>query len=469
VATLGIDLGTGSVKCALVSEDGLVLAQASRSYQVSSVKSGWAESDPAQWIRATREVVERVLIESNVTPTSVGFSGQMHGVVIADSELKPLRPAILWADSRASDEANQMSMDLGINLLSRLGSPAVPGFSATTLAWLKLNEPGLFVDAKHVLQPKDWLRAALGGQIASDPSDASGTLLFDSSAGDWSKKAVQWSGVEPELLPPVRASQASAGYVDFNGTKYPCVVGGADTACVLSSLGLEPGQGFIAVGSGSQVVRVLEGPDFDSTLRTHTFATVGQPRSGWYRIGAIQNAGLSLTAALRWFNASIEEGVAALSEGLRDEDPLYIPYLSGERTPFMNSHLRGSWHDLTLSTDRPAMLRSIFVGVAQAVALGVSAVEETGASLPKPTPLVGGGTHNPVFRQLLADATGVPLAVMEAPDAAVIGAALLGAGLTSNPIPQSWSEVVTPDPLAAESLLHLRQSMLKIMKEEEYL
>lgn len=467
MAALGIDLGTGSVKCALVSDEGLVLAQANRTYQVYSTRSGWAESDPAEWINATREVVERVLSEAKVAPKSVGFSGQMHGVVVVDSELKPLRPAILWADTRSFQEAQQMSTDLGIDLLSRLGSPAVPGFSATTLAWLKLNEPDSFVEAKHILQPKDWLRAALGGEIASDPSDASGTLLFDSSAGEWSQKAVQWSGVDLALLPPIRASQASAGYVDFNGTKFPCVVGGADTACVLSALGLDPGQGFIAVGSGSQVVRVLEGPDFDSTLRTHTFATVGQPRSGWYRIGAIQNAGLSLTAALRWFNASVEEGVAALSEGLRDEDPLYVPYLSGERTPFMNSRLRGSWHGLTLGTDRPAMLRSIFVGVAQAVALGVSAVEETGASLPKPTPLVGGGTHNRVFRQLLADATGVPLAVMEAPNAAVIGAALLGAGITSNPIPQSWSEVVTPDPRAAESLFHLRQSMLKIMKEEE--
>ena len=464
---LGIDLGTGSVKCALVNEFGQVLARAGQSYSVRSTQPGWAESDPREWLEATQNVVMRVLTGSNETLSSVGFSGQMHGVVVADRHLKPLRPAILWADSRAATQAERMAREMDAELLAHLGSPAVPGFAATTLAWLGRHESDLLKRASHILQPKDWLRAALGGSIGTDPSDASGTLLFDVGVGQWSKEAVTWSAIDPKLLPPVRASQSDGGIVQFGGQEIKSAIGGADTACVVAGLGLVPGQGFIAVGSGSQTVRVLEGPTLDSSLCTHTFAVVGEPGAGWYRIGAVQNAGLSLNTALKWFGSSIEEATAALAEGILDDDPLYVPYVAGERTPFMNPNLRGSLHGLSLGTDRSALLRSILVGVAQAVALGAITVENIGASLPRPTPLVGGGTHDPVFRQLLADSTGLPLAVMDAPDAAVIGAALLGAGLTSIPVPPDWSEVVVPNPETVEYLCAQRDTMIKKITEQE--
>ena len=467
MSMLGIDLGTGSVKCALVDSSGQVLARASHNYSVHSTQPGWAESDPDDWLAATQNVAMRVLAESNETPSSVGFSGQMHGVVVADRNLKPLRKAILWADSRATTEAERMAREMDADLLAHLGSPAVPGFAATTLAWLGRHEPDLLARASHVLQPKDWLRAALGGNIGTDPSDASGTLLFDVGAGLWSKEAVTWSAIDPLLLPPVRPSQSDGGLVNLGGREIRSAVGGADTACVVAGLGLVPGQGFIAVGSGSQAVRVLDGPTLDSSLRTHTFAVAGEPGAGWYRIGAVQNAGLSLNAALNWFGGSIEEATAALAEGIREDDPLFVPYITGERTPFMNPNLRGSWHGLSLGTDRTALLRSIFVGVAQAVALGAIAVQDTGAPLPQPTPLVGGGTHDPLFRQLLADSTGLPLAVMDAPDAAVIGAALLGAGRTSSPVPAGWSDVVVPKPETVEYLRAQRDIMIdKLIGQE---
>jgi xylulokinase len=146
---------------------------------------------------------------------------------------------------------------------------------------------------------------------------------------------------------------------------------------------------------------------------------------------------------------------------------LYVPYVAGERTPFMNPNLRGSLHGLSLGTDRSALLRSILVGVAQAVALGAITVQNIGASLPQPTPLVGGGTHDPVFRQLLADSTGLSLAVMDAPDAAVIGAALLGAGLTSLPVPPDWCDVVVPNPETVEYLRAQRDIMIEKVTEQE--
>lgn len=441
---LGIDLGTGSVKAAVLSDDGVVLAKASRAYAVQAPRPGWAESDPQEWLDATLDVVGQVLDATGETPATVGFSGQMHGVVLADANGRPLRPAILWADSRTAHEADRMARDLPDELMSRLGSRPVAGFAATTLAWLGAHESEVLARASRVLQPKDWLRVALGGEVATEPSDASGTLLFDVAAGQWSPEAVAWAGVSPDVLPPVRASQSGAGTVRVRGHEIPAAVGGADTACVVVGLGLGPGEGFTAVGSGSQTVRLMDEPLLDATLRTHTFCVAGEPRSGWYRIGAVQSAGITLTAALAWLGASVEEATAALAPGVQPDDPIFVPYLSGERTPFMTPTLRGSWHGLSLATDRAALLRSVLEGVAQAVALGVEAVQGSGAALTSPVPLVGGGTHDPAFRQLLADATGLALAVAEAPDAAVVGAALLGAGVARNPVRVPLAAPVEP-------------------------
>ena len=465
MTTLGIDLGTGSVKAAVVDPDGGIRAKASKAYAVESPRPGWAETDPESWLAATLEVVARAA--EGQSPDAASFSGQMHGVVVTDADLRPLRPAILWADGRSAKQARALASDLTQDELSRLGSPAVTGFAATTLAWLLEHEPDLMARAVHVLQPKDWLRARLGGDVATDPSDASGTLLYDVVAGDWSDRAVAWVGIDRALLPPVRGSADREGSIRIGADELPCAVGGADTACALAGLGLLPGDGFLAVGSGSQVVRVMGDPRLDGTLRTHTFATVGAPGSGWYRIGAVQSAGLSLTAALAWLGASIDEAAAALADGVRADDPVFVPYLAGERTPFMDPGMRGSWHGLSLATDRTAMLRSILEGVAQAVALGVAAVQESGDPMPDVVPLVGGGTHDPVFRQLLADASGLTLAVTDAPDSAVVGAALLAAGRASNPRPPERTAVVTPQPPAVDLLASRRARMVNLATARE--
>jgi xylulokinase len=465
VSILGIDLGTGSVKAAVVDDEFGVRARAAQKYAVTAPRPGWAESDPHDWLAATRAVVSEA--SAGEVVTSVGFSGQMHGVVVADDELRPLRPAILWADGRSAEQARRLAADLPPVALSRLGSPAVPGFAATTLAWLVEHEPEIMAAASFALQPKDWLRAVLGGDIATDPSDASGTLLFDVVSGSWSDESIAWAGIDPALLPRVRGSQDSAGVVVLDGREVPCATGGADTACALAGLGLGPGSGFVAVGSGAQVVRVMDEPRVDSSLRTHTFASAGSVGQGWYRIGAVQSAGLALTAALSWFAASVEEAAAALAAGVREDDPVFVPYLSGERTPFMESRLRGAWHRLSLATDRPALLRSVLEGVAQAVALGVAAVQESGEALPDVVPLVGGGTHDPAFRQLLADASGLKLAVTDAPDAAVVGAALLGAGQTVNPRPAARTDVVVPVPSSVTLLRDRREAMVQWVVVDE--
>lgn len=445
MAVLGIDLGTGSVKAAVVEDDGTVRRLASRPYAVDAPHPGWAQTETSAWLDAVDAVAAEVL-EGDPAIDAVGFSGQMHGVVLVDDEHLPLGPAILWADARAIDQATAMGDAFGSADLARLGSPAVPGFAATTLAWLRANMAGELGQAVAALQPKDFLRLALGGDLATDPSDASGTLLYDVVDSRWSRDAVAWTGIDAGILPPVRASHAPAGTVRIAGRELPCVVGGADTACALAGLGLEPGDGFVAVGTGSQTVSMMRAPAVDASLRTHTFAATGDLGQAWYRIGAVQNAGLSLEKALAMLAATADEATAALEQGVRESDPLFVPTLAGERTPFMNPDLRGAWLGLSLATDRQALLRSVLEGVAYAVAFGIQAVEESGARLPEVIPLVGGGTHALAFRQLLADASGHALAVAEAPNAAVVGAANLAMGRVKAPQQAALGEPVLPRP-----------------------
>lgn len=460
---LGIDLGTGSLKAAVVDDDGVVLARATRGYRVDSPRPGWAETDPADWLAAARSAAQEVLAAAGGTVDGVGFSGQMHGLVLADEAGRPLRPAILWADSRSSVQAARMAAEFEPSDLARLGSAAVAGFAATTAAWVSEHEPDVLARAASALQPKDWLRETLGGRRATDPSEASGTLMCEVATGQWSPRAIEWTGLDRGTLAPIRGSAAGAGTVRLADIDHPAVVGGADTACALAGIGLRPGDAFIAVGTGSQVVSVLASADMDPTLSTHTFSGVGEPGTAWYRIGAVQNAGLALEVALRWLGADVSEANAALGAGLRADDPVFVPTLSGERTPFMDPSLRGSWQGLSLSTDRQALLRSLLEGIAQGVALAVEAVRASGAPWPDVIPLVGGGTHDPGFRQLLADATGCALGVVEAPDAAVVGAAMLASGRLRVENRVVLADVVEPDPTRAALLSQRRRDRLEMM------
>jgi xylulokinase len=452
-------LGTGSVKVAVVTSEGTVHAKAARGYPLSSPSPGWAEADPHEWLAATKEAVSE-LGDTVAVASAVGFSGQMHGLVLCDERFEPVRPAITWADTRAGAEAVNMHRELGTEVLARLGSPAVSGFAATSLRWIADHEPASLEAASHALQPKDWLRARLGGDVVTEPSDASGTLLADVARGAWDERAVSWTDVDPCLLAPIVDSRARVGAIALGGRELECVAGAADTAAAIVGFGLSVGDGFTAVGSGSQSVSVVAEPDGGIALGTHLFATAGAPGSGWYRIGAVQNAGIALRRALEWLEATPDQANAALADGVRASDPIFVPYVAGERTPFVDSSLRGAWLGLGLDTDRQAMLRSVIEGVAHAVALGMQAVVDAGAHLPEPLPLIGGGTVDERFRQLIADIAQRPLLPMEEPDAAVIGAAFLAMpGEVTGSMAASGAAVVAPNAGRAE-LLHERRARL---------
>jgi xylulokinase len=288
------------------------------------------------------------------------------------------------------------------------------------------------------VQPKDWLRVALAGPgaIAADPSDASATLLWDVPGDRWDVEVCRLLGVDPDLLPPVRASHDVVGRTTGAlglPPGLPVVTGAGDSAAVALGTGtVRPGGGLVSVGTGAQVVVPLAGPAVPGPHPvTHTYRSALPPGppdalAGWYRMGAVLSAGLVLERVLAWLGASWEEALTAVRTppAAGGRDPVFLPHVAGERTPWLDPHLRGAWTGLGLEHDRPALLRAALTGVACAIADAWDAVAETGADAGVPL-LVGGGSVDPAWRQLLADTLRTPLRPVAAPNAAVLGAAAL--------------------------------------------
>lgn len=458
MAVLGIDLGTQSVKVVGVSDGGAVLASATRAYPVESPQQGWAEADPWRWLEACEAAAAEVIDAMPESPSAIGLSGQMHGVVLCDAAGDPVRPAILWADSRSVDEARDLRGDLGAEVLARLGSAPFPGFAGPTMRWLAEHEPDAIRRSRWALQPKDWLRMQWTGEVLTEPSDASGTLLYDLVDGRWSDAALTACRVSPELLAPIRPSGSYGGDVAREGSTLvglPVALGGADAACAVHGLGLSVGEGSLTVGTGAQIASMLAEANPDPTLRTHTFAAVGDVGAGFFRLGAVQSGGLALERALSWLGADLAEARAALAEGIQPNDPFFWPFVAGERTPYVDPDLRASWSGLSLATTRPALLRSVFEGMAYTVSAAYSAVAGSGATPSEPITALGGGSRDAGYLQLLSTALGARLRPSSVHDATAVGAARLGGQVVDAaipPAPRSEHGMVEPavDPIVIE-------------------
>jgi len=430
---LGIDLGTGSVKTVLLDAAGHQLAGASAPVRVSSPHAGWAESEPEDWWLSVRTAVHELvdIIDGRQTQVgAIGLSGQMHGVVLTSASGKALRPAILHLDRRAQNDLDAYRA-LPAEIRSVLANPLVPGMAGPLLHWLASNEPDVLSRAEWALQPKDWLRLRLIGSAGSEPSDASGTLLFDLARSSWAEPVIAGLGLPSRLFPPIGQSGAVAGDLDaataselglLPGT--PVAFGCADTAAALVGTGLsEVGPVQLTVGSAAQIVTIRVRPGPDPGLRYHVFANTlpGQ----WYALAAVQVAGVAISWALGAFAASWDEGYEALARSpLGANGALFVPHLAGARSPSMDPAAGAGFVGIELHHERADMLRAVFEGVAFSIA-------EAAASLPEfaDAPvlhLAGGGTLHAKWRQLLCDVLGKKLLVVENPNASARGAALLG-------------------------------------------
>ncbi|MBD3886997.1 xylulokinase [Phormidium tenue FACHB-886] len=454
---LGIDLGTGSVKALLLDADGTVLAEASHAYPVKAPKPGWAETDPEAWWSAVAIVVHQVVANSSHSVEAIGLSGQMHGVVLTDKEGQPLRPAILWADMRSGNVLDAYRQ-LPTDLLMRLANPITAGMAGPTLLWLRQEEPDTYAAARWVLQPKDWLRLQLTGAVAAEPSDASGTLLYDMRSDQWAFEVMEALHLRTDWLPNLIPSSHIAGHLTDQAARYlglkaglPIVAGAADTAAALLGSGLlQPGAIQLTVGSGAQIITPLTQPSVDASLRTHLYRAALPEQ--WYQLAAIQNAGLALEwvrgiLGLSW--SEVYETSNFVPRGC--EGLTFLPYLTGERTPHLDPHARGSWVGLGLHHSRSHLMWAALEGVAFAIKQGLEAIVAPNVPIPA-LRLAGGGTLEPAWRQLLATVLQVPLYSITIPAASAQGAALLaGFGVGVYEDKQAIPQVkITPIPTLPE-------------------
>lgn len=449
---LGIDLGTGSVKALVLGEQGEVLAEHSETYEVKSRHSGWAETDTRLWWQATCKAVKSC--SANFDIRAIGLSGQMHGVVLCKRDGTPLYPAILWADMRSSATLPPYH-SLSPVEKRMLANPLTAGMMGPSLLWLKQHEPDLYQKADLALSPKDWLRLTLTGQAHAEPSDASATLLYDLEENSWADKLIAKLELRRELFPSLIKSSAIAGSLQTKAANdlglkeaLPVVAGGADAACsAFGSYLRQEGQVQINLGTAMQIFAIRNQAIIDQELRTHLYRTV---EDNYYAMAAMQNAGIAFewvrkVLGLSWPQMYEEAFVKTdSSKGL-----LFLPYLTGERTPHLNPHASACWQSMRLEHERCHLVRAAFEGIAFALKDGLLALQATGIRF-ESLRLAGGGSIDPRWQQLLADVLAYPLVPVNHPSASASGAAQLAARALGFDFKQEKPGVVAIEPKIPE-------------------
>jgi xylulokinase len=426
---LGIDLGTASVKAMLVDAAGTTIATASEHYAVQAPQPGWGETHPDAWWRAVVAAVNRLEADQRKAVRAIGFSGQMHGVVLCDEDAVALRPAILWLDARGREYLREFPDDSG----TRTGNQPAAGMAASSLLWLKQHEPRNYAAARWALQPKDWLRFKMGGAIATDASDACGTQLA-SVDGEWDRALVDALALRSDWLPAVQPAHAPAGTLSAAAAAQlglrastALVTGAGDTAAASLGSGLlRDGDAQLTTGTGGQIVVMrAQRPSYNAQLNAFRSANPA-PFAAWYVMAAMLNVGSALEWARAILNMNWDECYRAAEQAV-DEELIFLPYLAGERTPLMDAGARGAWIGLSAAATKAHMMRAAFEGVAFSLRAGLDALQRAGHEAAA-LRLAGGGSLQPWWRQLLADALAKPLLGVDVAHASARGAALL-AGL----------------------------------------
>jgi xylulokinase len=419
---VGIDVGTSAVKVIAVAEDGEVLERREVPYPLSTPRPGWSEQNPDDWWEAT----EKALDGLTDGVAGIGLSGQMHGLVTLDSSDRPIRPAILWNDQRTSAECEEIERRVGVERLIRLtGNRALTGFTAPKLVWLRAHEPEAFGRIRHILLPKDYVRLRLTGERATDVADASGTLLFDVAERRWSGEVLEALELPPEWLPGALESPEVSGRTT-NGT--PVAAGAGDQAAGALGVGVAgPGPLSVVLGTSGVVFAALPAYAPEPEARLHVFchAVPGT----WHAMGVM----LSAAGSLRWFRDTFAPGVAyeELLAGAEEVEPgadgvLFLPYLSGERTPHADPHARAAFTGLGLEHGRPALTRAVLEGVAYGLRDSLELLRQLGVRAESGR-VSGGGARSRLWLQIVASTLGIPLELTAAEEGAAFGAALLGA------------------------------------------
>ena len=481
---LGLDCGTSGLKALLSDERGAPLAGAQRAYSPDRPHAGWSEQDPDVWAAAMAGAIADIRNSAGKALgalKAIGFSGQMHGAVLLDRARKPVRPAILHNDARAYAEAQELASDHP-GLARVVGVKPMPGFTGPKLKWIARHEPDNRRRTAWVVSPKDYLRLKLGGDLATDMSDAAGTWLLDEGARAWSAEAFAACQAEPAWAPPLIEGSAQAGRIapkvaDELGLPRGVILaaGGGDAAVGAIGLGaIAPGEAFISLGTATQLIvatgRYLAAPE----KLLHSFAHALPDR--WYAMAAMLNGAGALAFAGRLLGAppeGLEREAAADYRG--PGGLLFLPYLSGERTPLDDPHARGVLFGLSEATSRADVARAVMEGVALTLADARDCLAAAGASIER-VGLTGGGAKSALWTRMIAAATGFTVVRMQGGETGpAFGAARLARmAATGEPPeivcrPPKIADVTEPEPALAEMFARQRERFKALyggLKEE---
>lgn len=450
---IGIDIGTSGTKTVLFNEKGDTIASSLYEYPLYQPNVGWAEQNPEDWWNATVWTIKDVIAKSRVKPSEIkglGLSGQMHGLVMLDKNYNVLRPSIIWCDQRTAKECEQITELVGKDRLIEItANPALTGFTASKVMWVKNNEPNIFEKAYKILLPKDFIRFRLTGEFATEVSDASGMQFLNIKERKWSDEVLNKLGIDKSLLAEVYESPEVTGKItkqiaDLTGLQEgTIVVGGAgDQAAGAVGNGIvKKGVVSSTIGTSGVVFAHMEKPSIDKAGRVHTFCHAVP--NAWHVMGVTQGAGLSL----RWFRDNFcnsEKEVASLT----GKDPyeimteiaskvkpgcdglIYLPYMMGERTPHLDPYARAVFFGLSARHTKADMLRAVLEGVAYSLKDCMEIIKEMGIEV-KEVRASGGGGKSPLWRQIQSDMFETDVYTVKSQEGPALGVALLatvGAG-----------------------------------------
>lgn len=437
---LGLDVSTTATKAIVLDEGGAVRATAAATYPYDMPHPLWCEQDPHLWWDATVEAIGTALSEAGIEGrdvTAVGLAGQMHGLVLLGDEGRVLRPAILWNDQRTQAECDEIRRLLGkARLIKITGNDALTGFTAPKLLWVKEHEPEVWSQTRNVLLPKDYVRFRLTGGFAVDRADGAGTLLFDVARRDWSSEVVSELGIDPAWLPrtyegPEVTGEIVGGAAAATGLApgTPVVAGGGDQAAAAVGVGaVEAGIVSVSLGTSGVVFAATESPLIEPEGRLHCFCHAVPDR--WHVMGVM----LSAAGSLQWYRDTIapdESFDALIAESERvppgSEGLLFLPYLSGERTPHPDPRARGAFVGLTVQHGRPHLTRAVLEGVAFGLRDSLELMAEVGLGAPEQVRATGGGSKSMLWRRILAGVFDTAVVTTSTTEGAAQGAAMLAA------------------------------------------
>lgn len=435
---LGIDVSTTGAKALLINPDGRVISSATTALNLSTPQPLWSEQDPDDWWDGIILSIRKALTQADANGddiSAIGMTGQMHGLVMLDTNGKVLRPAILWNDQRTGEQCDEIRAKVGREQLIEIcGNDALTGFTAPKILWVKENEPDVYKKVKHILLPKDYVRYKLTGEFAVDRAGGSGTILFDLAKRTWSEEIITALEIPEDWLPPTFEGPEVTGTINKNAANetslsegIPVVGGGGDQAAQAVGVGaVQPGIIALTLGTSGVVFATTESPLVEPEGRLHAFCHAVPER--WHLMGVM----LSAAGSLQWYrdtlapDTSFDDLIAeANSVSPGSEGLLFLPYLTGERTPYPDPEARGAWVGLTVRHTRAHLTRAVLEGVAFGIKDSFTLIQSAGLGEITQVRISGGGAKSQLWQQIMADVLGFDLVTVNTTEGAAYGAALL--------------------------------------------